>query len=98
MGKQPSFNYQNKTNGIYCATHKLKDMIGVKNKKCYFENCNKQPQFNYQNKTNGIYCVKHKLNEMIDVKNKKCCFVNVINNHYLIIKIKQTEYNVQNIN
>jgi len=25
----------------YCAKHKLKEMIVLKSKKCYFENCNK---------------------------------------------------------
>jgi len=41
--ERPKFNYQNKTNGIYCVKHKLEEMIDVINKKCYFENCNKIP-------------------------------------------------------
>ena len=35
--KRPSFNYQNKTNGIYCSKHKQDEMIDVKSKKCCYE-------------------------------------------------------------
>ena len=29
--------------------HKLDEMVDVKNKKCYYENCDKQPNYNYLN-------------------------------------------------
>ena len=40
--KRPTFNYKNDTKVIYCAKHKLEEMIDVKNKKCIFKNCDKQ--------------------------------------------------------
>ena len=76
LTKQSSCNYKNETKGIYCAKHKLKEMIDIISKKCIFKNCDKIPLFNYKNNTKGIYCTKHKFDEMIDVKHKKCIFKN----------------------
>lgn len=46
--KQPCFNYENETKGIYCAIHKKPDMINVKDSSCLEPGCNTLPVFNYE--------------------------------------------------
>ena len=72
--KYASCNFEGETQiPIYCAEHKLENMINVKKKrKCQHENCNKRPSFNYEGENKPIYCAEHKLENMIDIKNKKC--------------------------
>jgi hypothetical protein len=71
--KQPNYNLEGKTKGLYCFTHKKKDMIDVKNKTCCEEECKKQPIYNLEGETKGLYCSTHKKKDMIDVINKTCC-------------------------
>ena len=47
--KRAIFNYPGETQGICCSTHKLKNMINVKDKTCIYEGCNIQPNFNFPN-------------------------------------------------
>ena len=68
----PTFNYKGHKNALYCSTHKLNEMVDIKNKTCIHEGCKKQPVFNYKGQKNALYCSTHKLNEMVDVKNKAC--------------------------
>ena len=70
--KRASFNYEGQTKAIYCSTHKLENMIDIKNKTCIFENCKKQPTYNYEGQTKALYCATHKLENMINVKDKSC--------------------------
>jgi len=68
--KQPIYNLEGETKGIYCSTHKLEGMIDVKHKRCLL--CKKQPYFNVEGETKPIYCSTHKLDGMVDVRNKRC--------------------------
>ena len=61
------FNKEGETKALYCAKHKLEDMISIKSKYCIDEDCNTTPCFNYEGENKGLYCYKHKLDEMIDV-------------------------------
>ena len=68
------YNYKNDTNYIYCKTHKLDNMIDLRNrcKICIYTNCITRANYNYKNENKAIYCKTHKLNNMIDIQNKKC--------------------------
>jgi hypothetical protein len=68
--KQPAYNFEGETKGIYCNDHKLDGMVDVKHKRCLL--CKKRPNFNFENETKGIYCKDHKKDGMIDIKNKRC--------------------------
>jgi hypothetical protein len=61
-------------NAIYCSTHKLENMINVKDKTCLFEGCKTSPAFNIEGTKTGLYCLTHKLPNMINVKDKTCVF------------------------
>ena len=54
--KQPSFNFDSETKGIYCVQHKKQNMIDVQNKSkcCLEENCLKRPCFNFDSENKGI--------------------------------------------
>ena len=66
----PSFNYKNEKKKLYCAKHKLENMIDITHKRCL--NCELFSCFNYENESHPLYCAKHKLENMIDIVNKKC--------------------------
>jgi hypothetical protein len=70
--KQACYNYKDKSNGIYCNTHKKDNMIDIINKKCKENNCIITATFNYENEMGGLYCSKHKKDNMINIKSKKC--------------------------
>ena len=71
-----TFNYPDKENPGYCASHKKNGMIDVINKKCEYENCYKQPHFNYSDERCGRFCLQHSDDGMIDVRNLICQFEN----------------------
>ena len=73
---QPSFNFEDKPQAIYCKTHKLDNMVDIKHTKCIFNKCNIQPSFNYEDEKNPIYCKIHKLDNMVDIKSKMCININ----------------------
>ena len=53
--KQPIFNFDSETKGIYCTQHKKQDMVDVMHKRrCVEENCLKNPNFNFDSETKGI--------------------------------------------
>ena len=53
--KQPSFNFNSKSKGIYCTQHKKQNMVDVMTKRrCVEENCLKQSNFNFDSETKGI--------------------------------------------
>jgi hypothetical protein len=56
----------------YCSSHKLEDMIDIKNKRCLHKDCNKISSYNLPGKKHAIYCVSHKSEGMVDVKSKRC--------------------------
>ncbi len=68
----PNYNYEGETKRLYCALHKLNNMVNVVSKPCIYEGCKKQPAFNYEDQTKGLYCTMHKLDNMINVKDKTC--------------------------
>jgi nitrate/TMAO reductase-like tetraheme cytochrome c subunit len=68
--KQPTFNYEGESTGIYCAEHKKNEMVDVKNPSC--KDCKKRPSFNYEGETKAIYCAEHKKNNMIDIRKTTC--------------------------
>lgn len=63
---------------MYCADHKLNNMIDVINEKCEFNNCTIRACFNYENEKKGKYCSEHKLINMVNIKdiNRICKFNN----------------------
>jgi hypothetical protein len=70
--KTSSYNYQGKTERLYCSEHKKENMLDIKTKKCIHTNCKIRPNYNYEGQTNGLYCSNHKLEVMVNVVNKKC--------------------------
>ena len=70
--KQPNYNVEGQTKGIYCATHKKEGMIDVKSKRCLSEGCKIIPVYNVKGQQNALYCATHKKNGMVDVKSKTC--------------------------
>ena len=44
--KQPSFNKERETKGIYCNAHKKDGMVNVKEKMCIHLDCIIRPSFN----------------------------------------------------
>jgi hypothetical protein len=87
--KNPTFNIQSETKGIYCFEHKLTNMINVTDKKCIYEGCIKQPGFNLPSEIKPIYCFEHKLENMINVKKKPVFMKVVLNNLVLIYSLKK---------
>jgi hypothetical protein len=71
---RPSFNNENKKNGLYCYNHKLPEMVDVVSKRCIYKDCKKRPNFNKIDEKVGIYCLEHKLPEMINVNDKRCIY------------------------
>ena len=72
--KQPAFNEEGQTTGLYCSVHKKENMIDVLNKRrCCQDGCKKRPAFNEEGQTTGLYCSVHKKENMIDVLNKRRC-------------------------
>ena len=69
---QSTFNFEGETKGLYCAAHKLDDMVDVKSSRCKEEGCNVQPNFNFEGEIKGLFCAAHKLDDMVNVKNPKC--------------------------
>jgi hypothetical protein len=70
--KQPYYNNDGQTKGLYCSKHKLDGMVNVVNNRCIKDDCKKQPIYNNEGETKGLYCSKHKLDGMVDVKNTRC--------------------------
>lgn len=66
-----SYNYINMKPALYCATHKLSDMINIYTKRCKHANCNVIPFYNYIGSKQGLYCTKHKLDLMIHIRNQR---------------------------
>jgi hypothetical protein len=71
--KQPSFNFEGNTRGLYCAQHKKPEMIDVLTKRCVEPGCKKQRYFNFEGEKCPLYCAEHKKEGMMDVKSKTCC-------------------------
>jgi hypothetical protein len=70
--KQPLFNAEGETKGIYCSAHKLDGMVDVRHPTCIHAGCKKHPAFNTEGETKGIYCSAHKFDGMVDVINPTC--------------------------
>ena len=83
---RPSFNYIYNISPIYCAKHRLDDMINISDNKCINLNCNIIATYNYEEKTYAIYCSSHKKEGMIDIRSRCCitplCYTRVHNNKY----------------
>ena len=69
---RPFYNYEGEAKAIFCSTHKLKNMVNVKDKTCQHEGCNIIPNYNYKGQSKAIFCSTHKLENMVDIKNKTC--------------------------
>jgi formaldehyde-activating enzyme involved in methanogenesis len=69
---RPHYNYEGQTKALYCATHKLPDMVDILHKRCKHEGCKTRPYYNYEGQTKALYCATHKLPDMVDIKNKRC--------------------------
>lgn len=69
-GKRANFGYEKKKS-LYCADHKLDDMMDVIHKKCASAGCDTLPYFGFKAGP-ADYCSKHKLEGMIDVIHKRC--------------------------
>ncbi len=69
---QPSYNYKNEVNPIYCNKHKKDEMTNIRKKKCIELNCIKQPSCNYKNEKSALYCAEHKKEGMATLYTKLC--------------------------
>jgi len=81
----PNFNLPNEKIAIYCAKHKLKDMINVKSRTCIHPNCKTRPNFNVISEKLGLYCDEHKNHNMVNVKSQRCLTENcgtIVRNKY----------------
>jgi hypothetical protein len=56
---------------MYCATHKLADMINIHAKRCTFAGCTTQPTYGYPGQK-AVYCALHRLSGMLDVNYTAC--------------------------
>ena len=54
-----------RTQGLFCASHRLTDMVNVKQKRCAAEACNNRPSFNHLGESTGIFCSAHKMEGMV---------------------------------
>jgi hypothetical protein len=70
--KQPTYNIEGETKGLYCMEHKKEDMVNIKCKTCVYPDCKKQPCYNAKGETKGIYCTQHKKEGMMNVKDPTC--------------------------
>ena len=69
----PSFNYFGNSEKRFCESHKLQNMVNVKDKLCI--NCNnKRPSFNFIDEKIPMYCGDCKNDEMINIYYEKCEF------------------------
>ena len=69
--RQPNFNEEGQTKGLFCSEHKSENMVDVISKTCVHPNCNTQPFYNFEGEK-AKYCSEHKLENMVNVKNKTC--------------------------
>jgi hypothetical protein len=74
--KQPYFNEEGKTKGLYCSKHKTENMVNVISKTCIHPNCKTIPYFNVEGQTKGLFCLEHKSENMVNVKSKTCVHPN----------------------
>jgi hypothetical protein len=66
-----SYNYEGNWNkGLYCASHKLANMVDVVSSRC--KECNLQPCFNFQGEKLPMYCQTHAKLKMVNVKQPTC--------------------------
>lgn len=65
---------------IYCAIHKLHNMISYKSSRCTHNDCNKIPSFNLPGKP-AKFCSIHKTHDMINVIKNHVYMINVIHHH-----------------
>jgi hypothetical protein len=71
--KQPIFGFLGQC-AIYCAKHKLENMVNVKHEYCNYIGCNKiNPRYVLKDGT-GKFCTTHKKENMINVKTKLCVY------------------------
>jgi hypothetical protein len=70
--KRPNYNYDGKSSGIYCTTHKKDGMINVNSHICSEPGCMKKPSFNSEGSKKGLYCSAHKTDDMVNVVAVKC--------------------------
>jgi hypothetical protein len=68
--KNPYFNYDGESKGLFCDEHKKNNMINIKSKRC--ESCSKLASFNIIKSKTPRFCSEHKLSDMVDVTHKKC--------------------------
>jgi hypothetical protein len=54
--KRPCYNLEAETKALYCASHKLENMVDVKHETCIQEGCKKIPNFNLEREIKSLYC------------------------------------------
>jgi len=69
--KRSTYGYKADKIRLYCAEHRLQDMVYLDNRICIKEDCNHLASFNYLGDKTRLYCSKHKLKGMIHMCNKK---------------------------
>lgn len=73
----------------FCKTHKTKDMIDVKNRRCQNDNCSIRASYNFKGNKEEKYCKKHKEPGMILVNYNYCIEINCMiaaNFNYIFLK------------
>ena len=69
--KQPNYNYEGKTKGLYCSEHKLDGMVNVKHKRCSETGCNIRPNYGLPGHQ-ATRCKTHILEGMISQPKRLC--------------------------
>ena len=72
--KQPQYNTEGETRGLYCAEHRKDNMVNIKSKRCNYEGCKKHPYYNIKGEKRALYCSDHREDNMINVKSKTCIY------------------------
>lgn len=65
------YNLRGETERIYCAKHKLLEMVNVVTKTCKVLECGHQPCFGHEGST-PEYCTTHKEDGMVNLRERRC--------------------------
>ncbi|KIY98177.1 hypothetical protein MNEG_9786 [Monoraphidium neglectum] len=70
--KQPTFNFEGASKGLFCKPHAAPGMVNVVSRRCREPGCSKQPHFNFEGESTGIFCKAHAAPGMINVGSRRC--------------------------
>lgn len=68
-----SYNYRGEKTRLYCAFHKLPDMVNINQVQCKL--CNRSAFYNYPGIYKRAYCSDHKKDNMVSYSGMKCEYI-----------------------